>query len=61
MKPMSVPAPHQPECKTCPRFSILRSPCRPEACIFRQNAPATVLPTALNLRIPASPVGASAP
>jgi hypothetical protein len=25
----------QPECKTCRRFAILKSPCAPESCMFR--------------------------
>jgi len=25
----------QPECKSCRRFAILKSPCAPESCIFR--------------------------
>ncbi len=37
MKPTPVQATCQPECKECTRFSILRTPCRPEACIFRQS------------------------
>ncbi|MBP7633260.1 hypothetical protein KBA41_03745 [Candidatus Ozemobacteraceae bacterium] len=28
---------HQQECKRCSRFTILKTPCRPEACIFRQK------------------------
>lgn len=28
---------HQQECKRCSRFTILKAPCRPEACIFRQK------------------------
>jgi len=27
----------QPECKNCRRFAILKSPCSPDACIFRET------------------------
>ncbi len=27
----------QPECKNCSRYAILKSPCSPEACIFRED------------------------
>lgn len=27
----------QPECKGCSRYAILKSPCSPEACIFRED------------------------
>ncbi|MDD3146234.1 MAG: hypothetical protein PHD82_02935 [Candidatus Riflebacteria bacterium] len=27
----------QPECKTCSRFAILKMPCDPAACIFREK------------------------
>jgi hypothetical protein len=26
----------QTECKSCPRYAILKSPCSPDACIFRE-------------------------
>lgn len=28
---------HQRECKGCSRFTILKTPCRAEACIYRQK------------------------
>ncbi len=29
----------QPECKTCSRYAILKSPCSVDACIFREKGP----------------------
>jgi|GEM_PF-4489844 len=37
MKAEIVSAPHQRECKACSRFTILKTPCRSEACIYRQR------------------------
>ena len=36
-KDLSARNRHQPECKTCPRFRILKAPCRAEAWIYRQR------------------------
>jgi len=42
MKTQILSIHHQHECKNCSRFTILKTPCRPEACIFRQRETSSV-------------------